>query len=47
LTINLTPADGNVIFLRLARNGVGDTFGEEAQFLGMWVELATDAAVSA
>jgi hypothetical protein len=46
ITINNTPADGNVLFLKIARNGVGDTFTQEAQLLGVWVDLTTDLAVS-
>lgn len=47
ITIGNTPVDGNVIFVKISRNGTGDTFGEDAQLLGIWFELETDLAVSA
>lgn len=47
ITLGNTPLDGNIIFLKIARDGVTDTFTEEAQLLGVWVEITTDAAVSA
>jgi hypothetical protein len=46
ITIGNTPVDADLIYIKVARNGVGDTFPNEAQLLGMWVEITTDAAVS-
>ncbi len=46
ITIANTPGDGNVIFIKVARNGAGDSFGQDAQLLGIWVAITTDQAVS-
>ena len=48
ITLANTPVDGDTIYLKIQRKGTSgsDTFPEEAQLLGVYVELTTDAAVS-
>ena len=43
-----THVDGDTIYLKIQRKGTSgsDTFPEEAQLLGVYVELTTDSAVS-
>ncbi len=49
ITLGNTPSDGDTIYLKIQRSGTSgsDTFGEDAQLLGIYIELITDAAVSA
>ena len=47
ITIGNTPIDADMIYIKIQRDGSTDTFDQEAQLLGVWLELTTDQAVSA
>jgi len=48
ITLANFPADADTLYIKVQRRGGdgGDTFTEEAQLLGLYIDLTTDAAVS-
>ncbi len=48
ITLGNIPADADTLYLKVQRRGAdgGDTFPQEAQLLGVYIDLTTDAAVS-